>query len=548
MSQERWDVVLRFLGGPLAVQGDIVCRGPVVRMGANPGPGGLQLRGYRALDDRHAVITCYDGGTVAIAPVGLNQVRVAVHANVDWGEIQPLQGPVHLSPESIIHVGPIGRGSTFQYVEAQRLGVWEQRDILSDAAQANPEIEPSEVRVLEANRGVPVWFVPSIISLFVFTSAVVLFSVVLPKLRGEVPRIGPVMEGTEFIASVDLDIKIPPALFDGLRQPFYDFVMKPNAEAAKWPQLAKNEQLWDQRFYEYTLRSMNEYGRGWAFWKRLELIRDDYAYVVKRLRKKKLPEVFAGVPYQESRYRPKVQSIACAVGWWQFIPETAKRSGIEVQSCKMGKEAKLWSPTRLVPVRNVMRNAPYISNGRCRMKGCQVDERTDLSISTQGAIFALSEAWEDPLFRDSGAGVQLTILSHNAGYDNSRFEERRVNSINILPAYQRYLEKRRLERAPDFYGENITCENLKQEDYASMSAMCGDSMLWNHTQHYAYHIVAQHMLAACYYGKNHSDIKAFKPWRQYSRPEGYCDTHLKVPTREEVLRKGGGGTRKKGSK
>ena len=40
---------------------------PVVRIGSNPGPGGLRLEGYRGLDDRQAVISAYDGGTVAIA-------------------------------------------------------------------------------------------------------------------------------------------------------------------------------------------------------------------------------------------------------------------------------------------------------------------------------------------------------------------------------------------------------------------------------------------------------------------------------------------------
>ena len=62
MGQERWDIVLRFLDGPMAAQGDETCRGPVVRIGSNPGPGGLKLTGYRGLDDRQAVITAYDGG------------------------------------------------------------------------------------------------------------------------------------------------------------------------------------------------------------------------------------------------------------------------------------------------------------------------------------------------------------------------------------------------------------------------------------------------------------------------------------------------------
>ena len=38
MSQERWDIVLHFLTGPLALREDVVAQGPVVRIGADPGP------------------------------------------------------------------------------------------------------------------------------------------------------------------------------------------------------------------------------------------------------------------------------------------------------------------------------------------------------------------------------------------------------------------------------------------------------------------------------------------------------------------------------
>ena len=60
-SQERWFVVMKFQNGALAYQGDMALRGPVIRLGANPGPGGLKLEGYRGLDDRQAVLTAYDG-------------------------------------------------------------------------------------------------------------------------------------------------------------------------------------------------------------------------------------------------------------------------------------------------------------------------------------------------------------------------------------------------------------------------------------------------------------------------------------------------------
>ena len=77
MSQERWDVIIRVLDGPLAGLGEQTLQGPVVRIGVNPGPGGLALAGYRGLDQRQAVITAYEGGKVSIAAVGANQVRTA---------------------------------------------------------------------------------------------------------------------------------------------------------------------------------------------------------------------------------------------------------------------------------------------------------------------------------------------------------------------------------------------------------------------------------------------------------------------------------------
>ena len=65
---ERFDIRLRFLNGPLKFQGEVEHRGPVVRLGAEPGPGELKLDGYRGLEARHATITAYDRARVEIAP------------------------------------------------------------------------------------------------------------------------------------------------------------------------------------------------------------------------------------------------------------------------------------------------------------------------------------------------------------------------------------------------------------------------------------------------------------------------------------------------
>ena len=533
MSQERWDVILRFVDGPLSFQGEVTCRGPVVRLGANPGPGEMRLNGYRGLDDRHAVITCYEGGKIGISPVGENQVRVGPHEFTEWEDLQSIRKPVFLAEGNAIHLGPIGRGATFVFERSQRLGLWQERQIISDAAQATPELMASEVSHIDAQKGVPTWFIPTMVCIFLFTCVAVVLHQYSDWIGGNPDPLGVTLEGEEYVASVDLSMPLEPHLIEGLNAPFAEFVMKPNAEAAQRPKLGSDPERWDQRFLEYTTRAFKTYGQMRAFWKRLEAIRSDYGYVVRELRQQRLPEVFAGIPYQESRYRAKATSIACAEGWWQFIPEAAHRANIEVRDCRFKGTNSMWSPTRLVPVVNVMKNAPYISQGRCRIDSCRVDERQDLGISTRGALFSLAEAWEDPVLRESGAAVQLAILSHNAGYDNSRFEERRVNRINILPAYRRYLKKTNLSRAPDFYGKNITCSNLKQKDYESISAQCG-GVLWNHTQHYGYNIVAQHLLAVCYYGKNYGQENAFSPYREWTRTDRYCEKLIEVPTREEV--------------
>ena len=538
MSQERWDIVLRFLTGPLQLKGSVVSRGPVVRIGAKPGPGGLELTGYRGLDDRHAVITCYEGGQVAIAPVGVNQVRVATHAHVDWAELQPIRGPVYLTDQSVVHLGPVERGGTFEFMEARRLGVWQKHQIISDAAQINPEIESSEVKELDASKGVPRWFIPATVVMFLFTAAVVLIPNIEDWISGEVPMIGPEMEGEEYVVFVDATKPIEQHLFDGLKQPFHDFVMGPNAQAADWPELAKDDKLWDQRFYEFTTRSVSSHGRYWAFWKRLDAIKDDYAYVVRELRKNKMPEALAGVPYQESRYRPDPTSYVCAKGWWQFMPETALRANVQVAGCKLRGVKQLWTPQDIIPVRNIARNAIYARGGSCKITSCDVDERMDLQVSTRGALFLLGEAWKDKDIRRSGAGVQLTILTHIAGYHDQRFAKPGQKYMNILPRYLRYLERKKLERAPDFYGQNLTCGDLKQDSQASIDARCG-GVLSNHAQHYAYNITAQHLLAVCYYGKNYGDNAVFSPWRKYSRGKGYCNTHIKVPTAEEVRKRSG---------
>lgn len=528
MSQERWDVVLRFLDGPLSYQGDIVCRGPVVRMGAEPGPGGLKLDGYRGLDNRQAVITAYDGGSCAIAPVGPNQVRVAPYESVDWREVQPLHGPVYLNPGDAFHLGPPNRGVTATFVECRRLGVWEQQRILSDAAQATPGAAPSNVKELDARKGLPIWFIPAMLVTALATTVAIMVKLVTTYQR-EANTEYTLDEGKEYYRYVSKDTPLPKELADGLKQPFHDFVMVQNAKRADWPQLEKPEN-WDQVFYDQVVRAAKLYSNR-AFYMRLEEIKDSYADVVQMLRDADLPEVFAAIPYQESRYRADIQSPVCAMGYWQLMPEVAFRENLEVKDCKLKGSSTLWSPTQPVPVRNVVRRAPYVERMgdriSCRIQGCAVDERKDLLASTRAAILLLREAWDDDTIAESGAAVQLTILSHNAGYDEARYDGNRPRRHNILPAYLRYLRDKNEERAPEFYGANITCDSLGEAYGPDWQKSCG-GYLPNETQQYAYQVVAQHILAVCFYAHNYGVWKQFKDWTHYDVGDGYC-TKLQIP-------------------
>jgi hypothetical protein len=263
---------------------------------------------------------------------------------------------------------------------------------------------------------------------------------------------------------------------------------------------------------------------------RLEEIVDDYAYVLTELRDAKLPDAFAAIPYWESSCRAEARSFLCAQGYWQLMPEVAHRMNVEVKDCKLRGSDTLWSPVDIVPAMLVKMNAPYVDpeGPSCRIQGCAIDERKDLQVSTRAAVSLLAEAWDDPVLRDSGAAVQLTILSHHAGYDDSRFYDGREKRTNIKTAYQRWLANSGSTkgRSPTVYGDNIKCSAPNVDEW------CG-SVFDPATQHYAYNILAEHILAVCYYAMNYDDLPVFKTWKDYVVGDGYC-LRIDVPTQEEV--------------
>jgi hypothetical protein len=549
VSQERWDVKLQFISGPLRFQDLPPARGPVVRLGANPGPGGVRLNGYRGIDDRQAVITVYNGAHISIAPVGVNQVRVATHRNVDWAELLPIQKRADLSPGSVVHLGPPNRGCTFVFVEARRLGDWQQQQIVTLDEQA--QILDAGAGKIDTSAGRPWWFVPSLLAITLLTTVSIL-ATTLAILKPAPEGLGPEAEGEvsyeRFTYAQMKSANLEGLNETGLAQAFEAWVMRPNANAASDESLLLPEN-WDPTFYQWTTAAVAWHARAWNFWGRLESREQEYGTVVSMLREAGLPEVFAGIPYQESSYTSDAQSVVCALGWWQFMPEVGLRAKLRVERCHMGDSKEVWSPKDVIPVKGVLRNAPYVKQSpnsvKCRITRCDVDDRMDLELSTLGAIALLDEAWIDEELRESGAVVQATILSHNAGYDDARFsknpKERRPT--NILPAYRRHLKRAKLKRDPHFYGKNLTCLGDEVHDIMQTNNRC-DGVLANQTQHYAYSIVAQHILAACYYGKNYPREDVWEDYTEIAAGDGYCTT-LKIPTAAEVKRNTGnrGGSR-----
>ena len=165
------------------------------------------------------------------------------------------------------------------------------------------------------------------------------------------------------------------------------------------------------------------------------------------------------------------------------------------------------------------------------------DERSDLRKSTEGAVKLLGEAFNDKELRASGAVTQITIASHNAGYDNSPYQDGRKNIYNMLHAYRQYRQVQNVDRAPDFIGRNITC--VQKGQATGFNDRCG-GYLGSVTQHYVPYVIAQHFLAVCYYGANYADkYNAFDQYREFVRGSGYC-TEIRVPTREQVQQHGSG--------
>ena len=311
-----------------------------------------------------------------------------------------------------------------------------------------------------------------------------------------------------------------------------------NAELSGKEYLKDDYSEWDDKFYKRTVFIMRELSRYRGYYKNLEKVKDDYALVVQQLRKNNFPEVFAGVPMQETRFKRNLTSPVCASGIWQFMPETAVRSGLEVADCGIKGRDELWSPVHKAPLST--KRSPYVNrNGgsySCRIdnKGkCNIDERFDLEKSTDAAVNLFKEAYNDEELRESGAIVQMAIIAHNCGYNDGQYDSKAKKKTNVLPSYRSYMSKVNPKSGHKYYGENIKCGKDKDPHKAEFySVRCG-GFIPNQSQHYGYQAVAKHMVAVCYYAKNHGNNPVFAPWKKYLAADGYCDL-LNTPTKKQL--------------
>ena len=544
-EHERWDVLLEAHSGAASAAGRQLLRGPVVALGAMPGSGGFALPGCRGLADRHCLITAYAGGVASVVPVGTHQVRVAPHAGVRWSDLEPIPCSVHLTEGCVLHLGPVTRGATVTFGGLRRFGGWQPERLASESAAVGARVGAGGVPASFDARAVgtvrasaaPYWFVGGL-SLVMGGTVVMLLGLGGYQLAQRwVVGLGPQSEGYEFYESVDLaKAALDPDLHEGLEKPFHAFVMVPNAEAASDRFGLDDPESWDQRFFDHTTAQVQQQVSAWSVFRTLDQVRDEYSEVTLMLREAGLPEVFAAIPYQESRYfQVREPSSLCALGPWQIMPEVAHRVertsdiDIRVRDCSFRGEGEFrWSPTELAPPKP-SRSAEYVlvdkGEPRCRIERCAVDDRTDLRSSTQASIHTLREAYDDPLLRGSGAVVQIVIASHNAGYDDSRFG--RHSRSNLKQAYGAWVDEYGESEGPHFYGRNILTRSHAAEAW-------GGSKLPPETQHYVYSVVAQHLVAVCYYATNYPEDRAFKAWRHHvTDTEGYCRA-LDVPSAQEV--------------
>ena len=539
MSQKRWDIEVLFFTPPLMMQGPIWFKGPVVRIGRNPGAGEMNLSSYQGVAELHATIEAYDGQTIKLSAIEPYEVRVAPHDRVDWRHVYPIVDSVKLTAGDVVHLGSLERGCRFRFVQCQSFD-WRQEQLGAVVNQEQDDFVHN--RFDGPNRiesAVPKWVVPTFLGTSgIFVAAVVALILAEPP----VPPLGIEFEDEEpvleFIA--DSTVNLDTSILEGFEQPFEDFIMSHNAQKSGMDDIKSDPPSWDKKYYEKTVYTVNNYAKYKKTWRVFEDALNDYNLVISMLRKNDMPDVFAAIPVTETRYNAKLVSPVCAAGIWQFMPEVATRVNLTVEGCSFKAPSRVrdWKPKLKVPPfpknRDYMKTLHTSDGGKdyqCQITSCDVDERIDVEASTEGAVELLKEVWEDDELSESGSVVQMAIVGHNVGYNDKPYGVNRKS--NILPAYRRYMKSKKKENGVAFYGDNILCGSDKDPHKAGFySDPCG-GFLPNQGQHYGYNVTAQHFLAVCYYAENYGNESSFSRWKRYLK--GYC-SKINIPTPEEVSR------------
>ncbi len=291
-----------------------------------------------------------------------------------------------------------------------------------------------------------------------------------------------------------------------LARPLFDFMWEPNAEASERRSLRAADGQ-DTRLAEDVADALEERITHKKRWRRLDQVTERWATVLADVRAAGLPDVVAAIPFAESGYRPELQSIRCAKGIWQFIPETASQQGLAVRDCRFSDDPSArYTPNPDAPY-TAVQDRVYLTDRTCRIperRGCATDERGDIRRSTAAALQMLARPWNELNFRDSGALVQLTVATHNQGFG---FLARRLPQLNDA-------------EGPMVYTVSADCT--------------GDDckpVLTPPVRAYVVAVLADHLQAVCFFGKNATEHSVFAGWRGYS--EGYCRT-LGVPSRGDV--------------
>lgn len=547
MPNKRWDIELDFLDGPMSKYGARWYQGDrSIELGRRPSPGGVDLSSYLGVADVHARIQAYSGNKVSLSPIQHHEIRVAEHENVDWNNIHPLRKPAFLTSGNVIHIGPLWNQCRIKLLQCRSFD-WEEGRIASSVESSSNKYVRNVIKPNRVPSKVPPWFYPILGVMFTVSMAVIVVFVIK------------ILEPDDITSGIWIPDVIPDQFqevefaqqevsesdLDGFRKPLDEFIMCHNERIAKEEgediELCGAPDNWDKNFEKKTIAVLLQLSKYKDYWKVIHKAKPKYAQVLEALDEAKMPQVFAAIALQESRYKSNQVSPVCAGGIWQFMPEVALRVGLKVESCKMEKGNEPLPLKGLV----VPRPASYIGKTPrpeggvkyfCKLgrdgvgvRRCKKDERFDFAKSTQAAIRLFEEAWENPELRSSGSIVQITILAHNAGFDDAQFGKVSRPTC-LLPAYKRY-KKLKTRNGGDFtginfYGDNITC--VGKDAHKDYNSLC-NGFLPNQTQQYGYRVVAKHLLSVCYYAKNFGNEPYFSEWKKKYVGEGrYCDL-IKVP-------------------